>query len=265
VTPTPTPAPAPGPTATPTPAPTATPTPGPVSTVPTAPIAHPTDDVFQIGADSVYVPAAYDASNKTPISLLVWMHGCGGVSADELWNATVGDGQTYIGLAPGGADGNCWDVNSQPATVLAAIANLETHFNIDRRRIVLGGYSSGGDMSYRMALDHPSMFAGIIVENTTPFRDSGATAAEAQAASAKFPVVHLAHLQDDTYPISTVRSETNTLKAAGFPVTLIEKTGTHYDNQNDLVNGSRVPGTDADVKTYLLPHMTDGWLAATGS
>jgi hypothetical protein len=33
------------------------------------------------------------------------------------------------------------------AKVLNALADVETHFNIDRRRVLIGGYSSGGDMA----------------------------------------------------------------------------------------------------------------------
>jgi pimeloyl-ACP methyl ester carboxylesterase len=239
----------------------ATTPPTPASTVPTAPIAHPTNTVFKIGSYWAYVPSTYDATNVTPFSLLVWMHGCGGESEGTLWNASLGDTQPYIGLAPGGADGACWNVNTSPASVLAAIADIGTHFNIDRRRIVLGGYSSGGDMAYRMGLNHPSMFAGLLVENTSPFRDSGVTAAQAQAATTKFHVVHVAHIQDATYPLAGVRTETNAMIAAGFPLTRVELDGTHYDDAGDTVNGHSVPGTDADLRTRLLPHMADGWLA----
>ncbi len=65
-------------------------------------------------------------------------------------------------------------------------------------------------------------------------------------------------MQDDAYPIATVRSETDALNAAGFLVERIERTGTHFDNPGDVVAGTPVPGTDADVVTFL-PHLNDGW------
>ncbi|MGI8413564.1 MAG: hypothetical protein ACR2QA_13990, partial [Solirubrobacteraceae bacterium] len=47
----------------------------------------------------------------------------------------------------------------------------------DRRRRIelnaLGGYSSGGDLGYRMMFDHSLQFAGLLAENTSPFRDTG--------------------------------------------------------------------------------------------
>ena len=51
------------------------------------------------------------------------------------------------------------------------------------------------------------------------------------------------------------------MKAAGFPITRIEVDGAHYNDPGDTVNGHQVPGTDADIQTYLLPHIDDGWLA----
>jgi hypothetical protein len=65
--------------------------------------------------------------------------------------------------------------------------------------------------------------------------------------------VHLAHTEDWTYPIDGVRSETAAMKAAGFPVQLIERPGTHWDNDNGNT------GTNYDIKTLLLPHLGDGW------
>jgi hypothetical protein len=66
--------------------------------------------------------------------------------------------------------------------------------------------------------------------------------------------VHLAHLGDTTYPIATVRSELAALQAAGFPVTSIEREGSHYDEPG----AGGLPGTDADIKTYLLPQVDPG-------
>ena len=75
------------------------------------------------------------------------------------------------------------------------------------------------------------------------------------AASFKFHVVHSAHLQDGTYPLGGVRRETNAMKAAGFPITRIERPGHHYDNSTPT------KGTDHDLQTILLPHIDEGWLS----
>lgn len=251
------------------PAPSVPPAPAP-TTVPTAPVSYTPNTVFSLTSSqspySVDVPTAYDGSHATPITLLVWLHGCGGTAAGDISTVSPGGAsQTWISVAVGGRDGACWDMGADPPKVLAAIADMKTHFNIDPRRVVLGGYSSGGDLAYRTAFYNASSFAGLLVENTSPFRDTGSTSSASLAAATwKFHVVHLAHLQDATYAISGVRTETNAMQAAGFPITRVEVDGGHYDDPGAIENGHPVPGTDADVGTYLLPHLADGWLAPAG-
>ena len=202
----------------------------------------------------IFVPDSYDASHNTPIELFVWMHGCGGQGSGDIYTISPGGSQSYIAISIGGREGDCWDPNTDQNKVLAAIADAETHFNIDRHEIVIGGYSSGGDLAYRTAFYHSTMFAGLLAENTSPFRDTGSSSADSIAAATnKFHVVHLAHTEDETYPIAGVRNEIAQLRGAGFPVQLIERPGQHYDDS------TATSGTDHDLQTYLLPHLTDGW------
>lgn len=246
-----------------------TPPPTP-STVPPDPVAYTPNTVFSLTSSLgqkywVDVPTAYDGSHRTPTELFVWLHGCGGTGAGDIYEVSPGGSQSWISIAVGGEEGGCWDVDHDSALVLAAIADMKKHFNIDPRRVVLGGYSSGGDLTYRTAFYDAKAFAGVLVENSSPFRDTGSTAAASLGAAAwKFHVVHLAHLQDTTYPIAGVRNETNAMTNAGFPVTRIEVDGGHYDNPGAIENGHAVPGTTADVQSLLLPHLTDGWLAPAG-
>lgn len=232
------------------------------SSVPSAPANVVKETIVKPSTGAVpywaYVSSTYDASHQTPTPLFVWMHGCGGEAEGDVNVIAPYSGENYIAMSIGGRDGQCWDMNSDPAKVLSAIADIKTHFNIDPRRITLGGYSSGGDLAYRTAFDNASMFAGVLAENSSPFRDTGLTQQQAIArAGSKFHVVHLAHLQDDTYPIAGVRQETDALKNAGFDVTRVERQGTHYDDS------SAEAGTDRDVQKFLLPHLADGWTSAS--
>jgi pimeloyl-ACP methyl ester carboxylesterase len=235
----------------------------PLSTVPTDPIPFEVESPFPL-ADAqgnywIDVPMSYDRSHQTPTKLLVWLHGCGGYSEGDIYTVSP-EARDWISIAVGGREGECWDPNGDQPKVTAAIADVETHFNIDRHRVVLGGYSSGGDLSYRLAFYDADQFAGVLAENTSPFRDTGSTESASLAAAAwKFNVIHLAHLEDTEYPIQGVREETDAMIAAGFPLRRIEVEGDHYDNEGELVNGDPVPGTDADLINYLLPYMDAGW------
>jgi pimeloyl-ACP methyl ester carboxylesterase len=236
----------------------------PVSTVPTAPIPYKAGTPFEHSGGGAeywaYVPRSYDGSGQTPSTLFVWMHGCEGQAGGDIWNVDPeagGEGkQDWLTVSLAGREepGNeCWNPGADQNAVLAAIADFETHFNIDRRRVILGGYSSGGDLAYRTAWEHTTLFAGLLIENSAPFRDTGLTQSQALAAATwKLPVVQLAHTGDETYGIEEVQSEVNALAQAGFPVTLIERPGKHYDSH-----------TNGDLRKLLLPYIDAGWLAPT--
>jgi dienelactone hydrolase len=273
-TPTTTPSPGPAPVATPTPlapvaltpdppAPVIPPPPParPASSVPTAPIAFTKNQVFKLSdAEDGYwitVPTSYDATHATPITLLVWMHGCQAKDADDIYTISPGgDQQHYIAISPDGREGDCWYPDVDMSKVLAAIADVKTHFNVDPRRVIVGGYSSGGDLAYRTAFYNAYTFAGVLGLNTSPFRGTGSTQAQSLAAASwKFHVVQLAHTEDSTYPIDGVRAETDALTAAGFPVLRIERPGAHFAPDTPTT------GTYHDLVSILLPHIDDGWLA----
>jgi len=264
--PAPTPDPPPGPTPDPpvTPVgdqpaspPCATPACAPV-TIPSREQPFAIDDA--LGRYWAFVPTDYDPA--TPTRLLVWLHGCGGESAGDLY--VVGDyydDQRYVAIAPDGADGGCWDMSTGPRRVLTAVADAIARFRIDPRRVVIGGYSSGGDLSYRTAFFNAKTFAGLLAMNTSPFRDTGSTASASLAAAAwRFPVVQVAHTADDTYPIGGVRDEIQTLRDAGFPVTFAERPGHHYDpNPGEPGHVAGQPSTDEEIQSQLVPHMRDDW------
>lgn len=227
---------------------------------PKHPVAFKQDTVFALNSSEskywIYVPKSYDRTHATPITLFVWSHGCGGESAGDIYTVSPGGAQSYIAITVGGREDACWDPNTDQPKLLAAIADVKSHFNINPRRVILGGYSSGGDLSYRTAFYHAKMFAGLLAENTTPFRDTGSSQEASLAAAAwKFHVVHLAHTEDDTYPIDVVRQETNAMADAGFPIKRIERPGGHYDAD------SGDTGTDHDLRTLLLPRLKDRWLS----
>jgi hypothetical protein len=255
----PTPSPAPSvPSPSPAPPPSTPSAPTPTSTVPTDPISYVAGTPFEVTGGSVpywaFVPGSYDASNLTPAPLLIWLHGCYGYSEGDIWVVDPGAGgepQDWLTIAVGGREGDCWTPSVDEAKVMAALEDVETHFNVDRRRVILGGYSSGGDLAYRTGFRHSSSFAGLLIENSSPFRDTESSAAESLGAATTRPhIVHLAHTGDTTYPLAGVQQELGTVAAAGFPIELIERPGSHSD-----------ANTDTDLRELLLPHIDDGWLA----
>lgn len=228
-------------------------------TFPTSPISFTKNKVFtQTSAANnsywIHVPESYDSTHLTPVTLFVWMHGCGGYSQYDIALAAPGDStQTWIAVTPSGAEGKCWNTGADPAKVMEVIADVKKKFNINQDKVIIGGYSSGGDMSYRMCFTM-SGISGALIENCSPFRDSGTTVAMANAVAKKMPIVQLCHLSDTTYPISVVRSETDALKNSGWAIERIELPGTHWDN--DAPAAAPTSGTKYDMKMQLLPYLT---------
>jgi predicted esterase len=191
-----------------------------------------------------------DATHQTPAQVFVYLHGCGGASGSDVYAASNIDAD-WIGLAPGGAEGLCWDDQSASAKiVMDAIAGLKTHFNVDRRRVHIGGYSSGGDQSYYTALRNASSFAGILSYNSIPAYTAKGLQDGIAEADWKLNIVHLSQTEDGVYAIADVRARFQALRDAGFPVTHIERPGLHYDDN-----------TTEYRNTLVYPHLRDGWRA----
>lgn len=227
---------------------------------PTAPLAVTKGSVVSLtysgGSYALYVPTTYDATHNTPAPVLLWMHGCGGNAYGDAWVVSPGGTQRWLSVSVGGRDGGCWNVSNDTTLVLGALDDISKRVNVDRRRVVIGGYSSGGDMAYRTAFMNAGRFAGIVATNTSPFRDTGSTQLLLMTSAAwKFNIAHLAHTGDTTYPITKVRTEVEALKAAGFPVTLLERAGTHWDPD------TASSGTSYDLRTFLLPYVDSGWVS----
>ncbi len=198
----------------------------------------------------VLVPRAYDETHRTPTMVFVYLHGCGGASSDDVYAASNYWDATWLGMAPGDSP-QCWQDQQNPERiVMDAIADMKTHFNIDPKRIHIGGYSSGGDLSYAVALANAGSFAGILSYNSIPTYENADLAPLIAAAAWKLNIVHLSQTEDRVYPISDVRFQMGKLRDAGFPVTHIERPGLHMDDNTTNYRNELV-----------YPHLRDGFRA----
>jgi predicted esterase len=249
-----------------------------------SPIAPALGDVTSYSdATGTYWVHAPDDGSSSAWKVLIWLHGCGGFSSGDVWTPADGykSNHHYLTITPDGADGGCWnpsgaDSRTNMVRVLRTRESVIAHFNVDPKRIVVGGYSSGGDLAFPTVFFHSTLFAGVLSTNTAPFRDTGFTSARLlNAASRRFPVFHVGHTGDATYPRTTVDLELDDMVSRGHPVGRLWKAGTHWDNPDttwttwpppasycDTVdhNGntaSLFDGTSCDIQNYLVPHMGD--------
>lgn len=230
------------------------PGPGPTQV---CPIQKDADGFFQLtSAKSDYwvrLPGGYDPQNPKPTALLVAIHGCGDSAYNfATWGAVpweLRSSHTYIGISVGGRDGQCWSVPADGALVTAAIEHVRSCFYVHQKKIVLAGFSSGGELSYNLGMRNAGKFAGILIENSGLTEGVGASNVASVLANAawKINVAHSAHLDDEVFAIDSVRKDRDAMLGAGFPVQYREVPGTH-------------DGTSADWVDFLIPKMA-GWVA----
>lgn len=178
-----------------------------------------------------YVPASYSPSK--PMRLIVGLHGCSDNALNfAKWGVNPWDTratQQHIGISVGGESGNnkCWSMGTDDAKVMAAIEDIAKCFWIDRSKIVIGGYSSGGQLAYRVGLKNASTFAGILIENSGLWASGDTPANLLAGASWDIPIAHTANVGDTVFPIAKVRANWTAIEAAGLPLTSREMPGPH--------------------------------------
>lgn len=154
--------------------------------------------------------------------------------------------QDWLAIAVDGATGggNCWNMTADAPKVLAAIDDVSKCFYVHRKKVTVGGYSSGGMLAYEVGLANASRFAGVLVECANV---PGNVDAKLSAAARKLPIAHRAHSGDGNFPIASVRTTWTKLTNAGFPLEKSEIPGGH-------------DGTSDDWTDWLLPKSA-GWIA----
>ena len=188
-----------------------------------------------------YVPPGY--SPTSPMRLIVGLHGCGDNAMNfATWGVNPYDTratQTHIGISIGGQDGNCRNLGVDDAKVLAAVDDISKCFWVHQKKVVIAGYSSGGELAYKVGLQQASRFAGIIIE------DSGLYAAGnpdtlLAGASWKLHIAHRTHTSDPVFPLAQVKADWAKTQGAGFPLVTSETAGDHN-------------GVSPDWSAWLIP------------
>jgi hypothetical protein len=113
---------------------------------------------------AVTLPENYDPAR--PTRLYVWLHGRQNNTTESEFlfaqqnfrPGNVADqGQIQIDLF-GRINGEGWHWGGE-ADVFEGIAAMEKRFQIDRTRIIIRGFSQGGEGAWHIALHHPDVFA----------------------------------------------------------------------------------------------------------
>jgi hypothetical protein len=189
-----------------------------------------------------YVPASYSAT--TPMRLIVGLHGCGDSAYNfATWGVNPYDSratQQHIGISIGSRDGTCWSKGVDDDKILAAVDDISKCFWVHQKKVVVAGYSSGGEMAYRVGLQSAARFAGIIVEDSGLYAAGIDPSVLLANAAWKLHIAHRTHTADTTFPLALVKADWAKTTTAGFPLLTSETPGDHN-------------GVSSDWVTWLIP------------
>jgi phospholipase/carboxylesterase len=180
---------------------------------------------------SLFTPMHYEPNYAYP--LLVWLHGRGGDERQLKRIMPHVSLRNYAGVAPRGAstcsagrlrsEGFDWSQSPQDfvqaeARVFSAIHSASLQLNISPSRIFLAGFDTGGTMALRLAMLHPSKFAGVL---SIGGRFPTARAPLSRLNTARHVPLFIASGRDSTdYPPEDVCADLRLFHTAGMSVDL---------------------------------------------
>jgi polyhydroxybutyrate depolymerase len=126
----------------------------------------------------LYVPSQYSPAKPAPLVIMLHGYSASG-AAEELYLDlhAVAETDTVLYMHPDGtvdptgnrfwnATNACCDFYGNPVDDVAYLSSLitevETRYNVDRKRVYFFGHSNGAFMSYRMACDRSGTVAAIV-------------------------------------------------------------------------------------------------------
>jgi len=122
----------------------------------------------------LFGPKHYEANYAYP--LIVWLHSPGGDERQLVRIMPTISLRNYVAVAPrgfrpsGGASerpGYVWpqtrdDIHEAECRVVEAMEAAARTFHVTADRVFLAGFGAGGTMAFRVALNSPNLFAGVI-------------------------------------------------------------------------------------------------------
>ncbi len=179
---------------------------------------------------AVFAPLHYEANYAYP--LLVWLHGTSDDESQLKRIMPLVSMRNYVAVAVRGttrADRTagkaawCWpqqhaDISQAEQRVFEAIELAETRFNVAPHRIFLAGFDCGGTMAFRLAMDHPERFAGVLSLNGE--FPAGRGSLRRLADARRVPIFLACGRDSAHYPSATVCDNLKLFHSAGLHVAL---------------------------------------------
>jgi predicted esterase len=174
----------------------------------------------------IFVPDGYDGAQPAP--LLIALHGAGGDENDFFDDFPQSPLQPeaqrhgFIVLCPKGRDPHSGYRGAAGEDVFDVLAEVRREYRIDARRIYLMGHSMGAYATWRLAIEHPDLFAAL-----GPISGGGDPKDLDKIRTIPEYIVHGAG--DRTVPVAQSRAMAAAARQAGAEVVYVEVPGAgHY-------------------------------------
>jgi phospholipase/carboxylesterase len=221
---------------------------------------------------SLFAPLHYTPGYSYP--LIVWLHGPGSDERHLVRVMPMVSMQNYLAVAPRGTlisvagsppmleeEHFGWQqaeeqVQQAEQRIFDSIDIVAWKFHVHQRRIFLAGFDCGGTMAFRVAMNHPDRFAGVLSLGGEFPRGRAPLAKLTEAR--RLPVFLAAGRHSASYTPTAVCEDLRLLHAAGLSITLRqypcgqELTPQMLGDMNrwimEQINSTGVPTPESDVQ-----------------
>jgi len=172
----------------------------------------------------LYLPRGYDRAKHYPLVVVLHPAGLRGDRFARIWGEVADRTGEFLILAPECLDEKkrLWTMADE-ALVMGAVAKAGEMFrSIDPNRVLLTGFSLGGNYAYLFGLRNPAKFRAVAVVSGALKARPGPQADAILKRAARLPV-YIAHgAQDQHVPVQRARASRDRLEAFGYRVTYRE-------------------------------------------
>ena len=180
---------------------------------------------------AVFAPLHYEPKYDYP--LIVWLHGPGDDHRQLLRIMPMLSLRNYFAVAPQGIltppdEKYRWlqtpqHIDLAEQRIFDSIEVVAAKYNFSRSRVFLAGFDCGGTMAFRVAMNNPDRFAGVI--SLCGRFPSGQQPFGNLAAARRLPMFVAAGRKSNRYREATVCENLRLLHSAGILVTLRQYPG----------------------------------------
>ena len=181
---------------------------------------------------AVFAPMHYEPGYSYP--LIVWLHGRGDDQRQLMRVMPHISMQNYVAVAPRGVvctgqsdkqnrRGYGWQQSAEAVqraeqSIFDGIETAVRKFHVNRQRIFIAGFNHGGTMAFRVAMNHPDRFAGVL-SLCGPFPRGGALLGNLDKAR-RLPIFLAAGRDSRRYTADDVCNDLRLLHTAGLSIML---------------------------------------------